>query len=100
MVRLLLSPDIGAEGVSAPCENGSTPVTAAASKGHLPTLRALVEMGADPSTPNQNGWGAVHAAAEKGYETMMRALITEFGVSHRQATNKGSTPLYRRIDGS
>ena len=48
---------------------------AAATAGDEPTVRTLLERGADPNAANKDGWTALMAAADHGYTAVAEALL-------------------------
>ncbi|GAB4821600.1 hypothetical protein N2152v2_008646 [Parachlorella kessleri] len=72
---------------------GLTPLHLAASKGHLSTLVALLEAGAQPDLGDAQGRTALHWAAFEGRADCVRALL-DAGSSAAAVDAHGSTPLH------
>lgn len=53
----------------------TTPLMLAAAHGHLETVRALLDLGADVNAEDMTGWTALHAAARNGYPDIVRLLL-------------------------
>ena len=74
---------------------GSTPLMAAAKKGHVPVALALL---ADPRVePNQakaDGATALFMAAQCGHEPFVMTLLADQRVNPNQANIEGVTPLF------
>lgn len=66
-----------------------SPLMLAALGGHLETVKALIERGADVNKP---GWAALHYAATRGHLEVMRLLL-EHNAYIDAASPNGTTPL-------
>ena len=76
-------------------KDGSTPLHSAAWKGHVETVRFLLDAGADINDHNQNGhWGTtpLHAAAHGDQRAVAELLIARGANIHAKNLN-GRTPL-------
>jgi ankyrin repeat protein len=76
-------------------KDGSTPLHCAVWKGHVETVRFLLDAGADINDHNQNGhWGTtpLHAAAHGDQRAVAELLITRGADIHAKNLN-GRTPL-------
>jgi ankyrin repeat protein len=73
---------------------GNTPLHNAAEHLDLPSLRLLIDAGADPFVVNNDGWTLLHAAAGNGKVAMpvWRYLI-ELGIDVNARNKRGNTPL-------
>jgi ankyrin repeat protein len=75
--------------------DGSTPLHCAAWKGHVETVRALLDAGAAINAHSQNGhWGTtpLHAAAHGNQRAVAELLISR-GADLRAKNLHGRTPL-------
>jgi ankyrin repeat protein len=78
-----------------PSSLGCTPLWAAASNGHINTVRILVrKFGVEVATPNYDGETALHAAAKGGHVDMVSVLLREFAMDVNARSNTGQTPLH------
>jgi ankyrin repeat protein len=78
-----------------PSSLGCTPVWAAASNGHINTVRILVrKFGVEAAIPNYDGETALHAAAKGGHVDMVSVLLLEFDMDVNARSNTGQTPLH------
>ena len=72
--------------------DGSTPLSAAALRGHLDIAKHLLEVGADPSASNADGNTPLHVAAFLCREELVRLLLSKKAPLDRKNT-RGETPL-------
>jgi ankyrin repeat protein len=72
---------------------GSTPVIGAAARGHLETLRALLDRGGDPNSSDSAGRTALMEASVGGYSDVVRLLI-EKGALVNAKDREGWSPLF------
>lgn len=72
---------------------GATPVINAAARGHLETLRALLERGGDPNSTDSAGRTALMEAAVGGYSDVVRLLIEKGALINAQ-DREGWPPLF------
>ena len=70
---------------------------AAARRGNLSEVRALVDDGVAPGTATQNGWTALHYAAYHGRADVV-ALLLEKGAPVSARHPRGWTPLHRAAE--
>lgn len=92
-----VSPQPARAGANAATPNslGCTPVWAAASNGHINTVRILVRMfHVDPKIPNNDGENALHAAARRGHVETVSVLVNEFAMTVHAKSKTGQTPLH------
>jgi uncharacterized protein len=74
-----------------------TPLIFAARHGHLDTVRALVDAGADVNQTNSDGWTALLAATQNRYYRVGEYLL-EHGADPNIDNAGGWTPLYIATD--
>eukprot|EP00937_MAST-01D_sp_MAST-1D-sp2_P003114 g3114.t1 len=76
-------------------EMGSTPVTLAASRGRVASIRVLGEHGADLDFQDQKGWSAAHCAVlgGGGYPAVLR-LLFNMGAALDLRDRAGATPAH------
>ena len=55
---------------------GTRPLMVAAANGHLDTVKALLDAGADANAEDWSGWTALHAAALNGDPSIATLLLT------------------------
>jgi len=91
-MRRLLSE--GAD-VSSPDSAGylDTPLSKAASRGHVDACKLLLVSGAPPSAANAYGWTPLHYAAASGFVDAARLLLV-WGASADAAERDGDTSLH------
>lgn len=68
----------GPEGVvprPRPSQTGSTALHAAAGKGHVAAVEALLDARADREACREDGWRPLHTAAWGGHSSAVRALL-------------------------
>jgi ankyrin repeat protein len=73
-------------------EEGRTATYIAANEGHLPLVRALLALGADPNLPEREGDGPLHVATHRGHVEVARALL-DGGADPEMRGYFGHTPL-------
>ncbi|KXZ42313.1 hypothetical protein GPECTOR_163g141 [Gonium pectorale] len=75
-------------------EDGGTPLHAAARRGDVEEVRALLRAGADKDAQDEGEWTPLHRAAENGHVVAVRALLQAgANTDARDSTNQNS-PLY------
>ncbi|KAK3283060.1 hypothetical protein CYMTET_9229 [Cymbomonas tetramitiformis] len=74
-------------------KDGYTPLHCAASGGHEPAVRALLEGGISPDTGDKSGATALHIAMASGAAGVVKALL-DHGASMERVTKLGWTPLH------
>eukprot|EP00854_Cymbomonas_tetramitiformis_P008468 gene8468-10062_t len=74
-------------------QDGYTPLHCAASGGHEPAVRALLEGGISPDTGDKSGATALHIAMASGAAGVVKALL-DHGASMERVTKLGWTPLH------
>ncbi|XP_039767670.1 IQ motif and ankyrin repeat domain-containing protein 1 isoform X3 [Ornithorhynchus anatinus] len=72
--------------------HGNTPLSEAASGGHAPAIRLLVEQGADPNCRGAFGRTPLYRAAFAGHLAAMETLL-QLGADPRLFAADGSTPV-------
>ena len=78
-------------------DNGDTPLTSAARKGHLDICRLLTQEGADINVPNQqSGQTPLLTAVESNRPEVVSFFLENFADT-QQTDNVGITPLYSAI---
>ena len=60
---------------------GGTPLDAASQEGHLASVVALLQAGADPLLPAIHGTLPIHQAAKDNHPEVVRILIEQGGCS-------------------
>ena len=78
-------------------QTGATPLHAAAARGDVDRIRALLDdenLQLEADTPSGDGTTALHAAAAMGHAAAVRLLL-ELGGSTEAAGRDGATPLMR-----
>ena len=75
-----------------PTDFGSTPVFAAAEKGHVGCAESLIATRADLDKPDTEGRTPLWIAAQNGNEPIVKILIAA-GANVDNAANRGTTPL-------
>jgi ankyrin repeat protein len=75
---------------------GTTPIIRAAAGGHVPTVRILLQRGADPYLENWYG-NALHCAAESGSFKTIKELIA-YGMSPNPCDRYIRSPLHCTLD--
>ena len=65
-------------------KTGFTPLLAASQEGHLASVVALLQAGADPLLPQDDGGLPIHKAAAKNHHEVVRILIEKGGCSPDQ----------------
>lgn len=75
---------------------GTTPIIGAASRGHVSTVRMLLQKGADPYLKNRYG-NALHCAAESGSSRTIRELISH-GMNPNACEQHCRIPLSCTLD--
>ncbi|CAL4065540.1 unnamed protein product [Meganyctiphanes norvegica] len=88
LVRVLAAAGAAVDGV----DPRWTPLIAATEHGHLSTVEALVDLGADITIKDKNGDTALHWAARKN-ETDITQVLLRAGANPRELNNNGTTPL-------
>ncbi|HUL78856.1 MAG TPA: ankyrin repeat domain-containing protein [Vicinamibacteria bacterium] len=73
-------------------ENASRRLVAAAARGDVPQVTALLRQGADPDAGDRSGWTGLHQAAETGDLALARVLL-EAGASPDLRSRARGTPL-------
>ncbi len=71
---------------------GKTPLLHAIDRGHLATIRLLLELGADPNIQDILGMTAVHYAAQKGNLNLLQELL-KCNANINAKNKKDQTPL-------
>jgi hypothetical protein len=61
--------------VNTPNKKGSIPAHVASAKGHIETLKVLIEAGVDVNTPNKDGCTPVHMASQNDHFETLKVLI-------------------------
>lgn len=74
------------------------PLQEAAASGNLPTVRLLLESGADPNHRDRDGWSAIHWAAEEGHLEIVHLLL-EVGANPNAVSSYGTSPLHCAANG-
>lgn len=85
MVKSMLSSKMAT--VSVTSSDGSTPLMAAASIGHLEIVNILLAAGCNPFNKNKDGFNALKVAESKNFPDCIKA-IQEFMDSHPDLENK------------
>eukprot|EP00919_Chromeraceae_sp_WS-2016_P043532 GHVR01103979.1.p1 GENE.GHVR01103979.1~~GHVR01103979.1.p1 ORF type:complete len:102 (+),score=13.87 GHVR01103979.1:493-798(+) len=70
-----------------------TPIIAASYKGHLDTVKILVENGSDVNYRNSQGLCALICASSGGHLNVVKYLIMN-GANVNSMDNEGDTPLW------
>lgn len=78
-------------------EYGTTPIIVAASGGHIDTVKALMERGADPHLCNEYG-NALHCAMEANYPAAVRELVVKWGMDPKNPAGHRRTYLGCAVD--
>lgn len=63
-----------------------------------PTVRMLLEFGADPNYRDREGWSAIHWAAEQGLLHVVHLLLN-YGANLNAVSSYGTTPLHCAANG-
>lgn len=71
---------------------GYTPLHLAAKEGHIETVKALLEHGAQVNAQNLYGWTPLHVAAVRNYTDITRLLLDRGG-DITVEDNYGQTPV-------
>ncbi|KAH0497501.1 hypothetical protein TgHK011_004800 [Trichoderma gracile] len=72
---------------------GWTPVTYAASNGHIDVIRTLINNGADIRTPTRGGWSPINVACSHGRIEVAKLLLEGYGASLETDARTGWSPL-------
>ncbi|KAL6845788.1 hypothetical protein ACP4OV_024363 [Aristida adscensionis] len=83
--------------VASRCKKGETAVFIAATEGHPPVLRYLIDRGGDPAMPDARGVTPLHNAVKRGHCEIVRLLLSK-GVPIEPVAN-GWTPLHFALTG-
>ena len=73
-------------------DNGYSPLSIAAQKGHLDVVQCLLEQGADKDKAIHEGGSPLYIAASEGHLGVVQCLL-EQGADKDKATNDGASPL-------
>ena len=77
------------------CANASADVLlVAADEGHFPTVRALLDNGADANVADAMGWTAAHYAAQNGHRKVLDLLLAAGAVPNARAQPDSCTPAH------
>lgn len=81
--------------------DGLSALHIAAVRGHAPTVRALLEAGANPSQRRKRPDGplALHLAASLGHLAVVTELLRDGGVGVESTTHGALTPILLAVDG-
>lgn len=69
--------------------SGCTPMSLAASRGHLPVIQVLIDYGASPNIANCYGQLPIHCAARKGHVDIVQFFVLDQNVHPDVATGEG-----------
>ena len=91
LIQLLLSPKYKPN-LNIRTRIESTPLLLASSKGHLASVKKLLQAGADPFLPDEDGFLPIHSAADENHDEVVSILIKQGGccpdqVRHYTAIN-------------
>ena len=76
---------------------GSTALHLAAHKGHMKTVRLLLEVGSDIDTTNGEGMSALHVAIQQKNSAIIQCLL-EHGASSSLTNNTGQNALHLAVE--
>ncbi|XP_041356777.1 ankyrin-3-like [Gigantopelta aegis] len=74
-------------------QDGCSPLHLSCAKGHVVTVKKLVEKGADVNLANENGDGPIHCAAQFGKTAVVATLLSS-GADVNMQNNDGETALH------
>ena len=73
--------------------NGCASLYMACQNGHIPTVKYLLEVGADPNILYK-GYSCLYISCQKGYLDIVMILLDHSLDNLNRRTNRGATPLY------
>ncbi|XP_041357827.1 uncharacterized protein LOC121374784 [Gigantopelta aegis] len=91
-IELMLNYDTTMD-VNIQTQDGCSPLHLSCAKGHVVTVKKLVEKGADVNLANKNGDGPIHCAAQFGKTAVVATLLSS-GADVNMQNNGGETALH------